>query len=81
MSLSPNPTNNLVTINLSFNKQAIANVIIRDQLGRVIQQLHNQHWNAGKTQQTINVAGFNPGIYFVTMQAEGANITQKLIVY
>jgi hypothetical protein len=47
----------------------------------VIQQLHNQHWNAGKTQQTINVAGFNPGIYFVTMQAEGANITQKLIVY
>jgi hypothetical protein len=81
MFLSPNPTNNLVTINLSFNKQEIANVIIRDQLGRVIQQLNNQHWNAGKSQQTINVAGFNPGIYFVTMQAEGANITQKLIVY
>ena len=81
MSLSPNPTNQQFVLALNFAKPCVANVIIRDQLGRVIQQLHNQHWNAGKTQQTINVAGFNPGIYFVTMQAEGANITQKLIVY
>jgi hypothetical protein len=81
MSLSPNPANQHFVLALNFAKPCQANVIIRDQLGRVIQQLHNQHWNAGKTQQTINVAGFNPGIYFVTIQAEGANITQKLIVY
>ena len=81
MSLSPNPANQQVVLALNFAKPCVANVIIRDQLGRVIQQLHNQHWNAGKTQQAINVAGFNPGIYFVTMQADGANITQKLVIY
>ena len=81
MNLSPNPANQQLELALNFAKPCEAKILIRDQLGRVIQQLQNQHWNAGKTQQTINVAEFNPGIYFVTMQAEGANITQKLIVY
>ena len=81
MRILPNPANQQFVIALNFAKPCVANVIIRDQLGRVIQQLHNQHWNAGKTQQTINIAGFIPGVYFVTMQADGANITQKLVVY
>ena len=81
MSLSPNPTNQQFVLALNFAKPCVAKVIIRDQLGRVIQQLNDQYWMAGTTQQIINLAGFKPGIYFVTMQADGANITQKLVIY
>lgn len=81
MSLSPNPANQQVVLVLNFVKPCVAKIIFRDQLGRVIQQLNDQHWMAGKTQQTINLAGFKPGIYFVNMQADGANVTQKLVIY
>ena len=81
MCLLPNPANQQVVLALNFVKPCFAKVIIRDQLGRVIHQLNDQHWMAGKIQHTINLAGFKPGIYFVTMQADGANITQKLVIY
>lgn len=79
--LSPNPANNLVTLFMNLPKSNTGNIIIRDQLGRAVKQLNQQNWAAGAHQQTINVSMFNPGVYFISMQAEGITVTEKLIVY
>ena len=79
--LSPNPSNNLVTLFMNLPKSNSGNIIIRDQLGRVVKQLNKQNWVAGSNQQIINVSMFNPGVYFISMQAEGITATEKLIVY
>ncbi len=79
--LSPNPANNSVTLKMNFPKSNTGNIIIRDQLGRIVKQFNQQNWAAGAHQQTINVSMFNPGVYFVSLQADGVITTEKLIVY
>lgn len=70
----PNPANDFITIVLNGVE---ANVIIEliDIQGRTVQS-----FNATATKQTINVADFSKGVYFVSARSAEGLITKKVII-
>jgi hypothetical protein len=69
-SIYPNPANDVITVNSEVEG---ANLTITDQQGRVI---HSEAFNQTKT---ISIESFDTGIYFVTIEKEGALSTQKFV--
>ena len=74
LSVSPNPANNVVNINMSgVNK---ASVKIVDVLGNIV---FNE--TVAETTKKVDVSKFRNGIYFITFDAEGVKpTTRKLII-
>jgi hypothetical protein len=71
--LAPNPTNEMLTINLKHNGKAKIEVI--DALGKV---LISEDYKEFK-QSTINVNYLSPGIYFVKISSGDNTTTKKFI--
>jgi hypothetical protein len=76
-SISPNPNKGIFSIQLS---EAIDNysVIIIDALGR---EIFNAEYNqTSDLVQNIELDNALSGMYFVTIQSKGAQITKKIII-
>lgn len=68
----PNPASG--TVNIKLNGAESANVSIADVLGKTV--LKAQVSSEG----SLDISALNSGVYFVTVQAGGAQSTQKLVV-
>jgi hypothetical protein len=76
-SIAPNPNNGIFSIQL---KEAIDNysVVIIDALGR---EIFNAEYNqTSDLVQNIQIDNALSGMYFVTIQSKGAQITKKIII-
>lgn len=73
--LYPNPANGLVNIKLNGSLSANANVVLTDVVGKQVLR------SALSSESTpLNISGLTSGVYFVTVQNNGAQSTQKLII-
>jgi hypothetical protein len=73
--LFPNPASTRVSICLKANTDAVLKVCIRDVTGRIARTETLYRKN------TLNInEDLKPGVYFVTLQGHGPNITKKLVV-
>lgn len=77
LKIYPNPAQHTVNIEVGESIQK-ANIRLIDQNGRLIQAKQNVNINASQAMQ-LNINHLASGVYFVSIQSENINITQKLI--
>ena len=79
--LAPNPSNGSHTNLLIDAKKELKNmqIVICDISGRVMQTA-TKNISAGFHQLRLDVSGYAPGLYMITLQGEGWRSTQKLII-
>ena len=75
-SLYPNPTKGQVNITWKSNVSGEANVVITDISGRVV---YNQAIST-KTTQPINLSGMNQGVYFIKINTEKGQYTERIVL-
>lgn len=72
VSLFPNPTNGLVTV----QAEGLQAVAVYNVLGELVLEADVIHAN----QQELNLSGMPRGIYTVSLQSEGQRVTQKIVL-
>jgi len=79
MQLMPNPSNGLVTINLSGLNAFETLLSITSIQGKLV---HREMIGAGQTTiaKQVDLSGFPSGIYFVRVSNQVGNIVQKLVI-
>lgn len=79
VTVYPNPASDNITLSYSLTEQAEVNVVVRDLTGKVVLAMNQGLLGAGAYNLTIESASFAQGMYTVTLNANGATSTQKLI--
>ncbi|MDL2227265.1 T9SS type A sorting domain-containing protein [Bacteroidales bacterium OttesenSCG-928-K03] len=75
----PNPTNNLITINIDLNESANVALNITDIHGRTIFS-KPVAVASGEYRESVSVKGWAPGLYFYNLQYNNKIYTDKFIV-
>lgn len=78
LNLFPNPASGLVTIQLNTARYKKVQLSVTDIYGR--ETLFHDYLNSNKSGIQFDVAGFQPGIYFVQLTADAQIFTSKLVV-
>ena len=79
VNLAPNPVVRTLYFNAERVKGKNARVMIRNALGEVVYEKTAEVFYGGYVTQPINVSGFNRGVYFITLQTEKENVTEKFL--
>ena len=80
ISLSPNPSDENVTLAFVLEQSGNATISVYDIAGREIQKPVNEQFSQGKQQRIINTENFAPGAYFVQISVNGQSVISRLIV-
>ena len=76
----PNPASAWTTIKIQSNEATDFNMTVVDITGRVVLVEDLGRLEAGNHRVELNVEGWNAGIYFYTIEANGQSVTKKLLV-
>ena len=79
MQVFPNPAQGSVMVNYTLGKEQAVTINVVDVTGKKVQEL-NMVAHAFVNTAEINIAGLQPGIYFVSLTAEGVQMVRKLVV-
>jgi hypothetical protein len=79
MNVYPNPAENLVTVSFNLATKQDVTVNIYNVVGQIADSFNNNN-SIGTTALNINLAGYKPGVYFVTATIGNKVYSQKLIV-
>ncbi|PKP49857.1 MAG: hypothetical protein CVT95_03000 [Bacteroidetes bacterium HGW-Bacteroidetes-12] len=74
----PNPSNAIFNINLDAKNTEVVNLTVTNIVGQSV--LSKRVTVSGQTKETISLAGFDKGIYFLTIDNNNEKQTVKLIV-
>jgi hypothetical protein len=74
----PNPSNGIFNINLDAKSTEVVNLTVNNIVGQTV--LTKRVTASGKTTETISLANFDKGIYFLTIDNNNEKQTVKLIV-
>jgi hypothetical protein len=74
----PNPTQNIVNIGYNLPAAGTVNIVLKDILGRSLQQMPMGKQDAGNHNLRLDLSGYAAGIYFYTVNYEGVQITEKI---
>ncbi len=76
----PNPTNNLLNVNIENLNSPIEQVVVRNSIGTVVLQTNNLNFTAEKTVE-LSLGNLPEGIYFLTVTLQdGQQLSQKVVV-
>ena len=73
ISIAPNPSNNIITLN---SVELIQSIKMYDISGKQILNFSNLHTNS----KIIDLTGFSNGIYIIRIKGEKFNISEKLLI-
>jgi len=79
LSLTPNPAGTYTVMRMMEGETMNMTVSISDMTGK---QIYSDHFTAtkGSIEKTIDLTGFKPGMYFLTLGTDKGRISRKLIV-
>ena len=80
MIVYPNPAGNNVTLSYELSRNSNVEILVYDLLGKEIMQVVNEKQTSGEHRLNLNTILFQNGIYFVRMNVDGEQLTQKLII-
>ncbi len=78
ISIYPNPASSNVTINLGtvdYGKEISLEIF--DMLGR---NVYSENHNSSESEININVSDYSEGLYFIRMNIDGNNVTEKVLI-
>jgi hypothetical protein len=75
----PNPAEDNATITYTLTAESNVSIVVRDLSGKVVYTTESGLLGAGSYNTTIDLNTFAQGMYTVTLTANGAQTTQKLI--
>ncbi len=76
IKIFPNPSNGIVYINKTHNL-ILNNAVVTDINGRIVSRIDISQM---QSQQAIDLSAVTSGMYFVTLNTDGASITKKLFI-
>jgi len=80
LSVYPNPFNNKIIITLDLSEYSNINISIYDILGQTILTKALGNLSAGRVEQAIQMPdGISAGLYFVTLNINGKDYSNKII--
>lgn len=77
----PNPASKETNISYTLSENSSVSLVIKN-LSGINQQIvvDNQMQNSGKYDFNVNIDSFSNGLYFVTLNVNGVEITKKLVI-
>ncbi len=78
VTIFPNPSAGLFTLNLNFEKQANATITVRNVLGQIL--LTDQEQNVLNHTMTMDLGKYGKGNYFVTVRSENGIVTKRIVI-
>ena len=79
VAIYPNPTQNNATVVYTLTEEANVSIVVRDISGKVVYSSESGLAGAGTYNKLLDLNSVAQGMYSVTLTANGAQITQKLI--
>lgn len=79
ISLSPNPSSGMISINIHLNASSRIRLEILDALGKVLMKGEEEKMKSGINSRKINVSAFSPGMYFIKVTTETGTASAKFI--
>ncbi len=76
----PNPFSNVTNFNVSLTNESTVSVDVYSMVGQKVYSIAAQKMSSGNHIMTINANGWNAGVYFYRVTANGESITQKMMV-
>ncbi|MBS1493834.1 MAG: T9SS type A sorting domain-containing protein [Bacteroidetes bacterium] len=76
----PNPFNPVTNINFEIPKESFVKITIYDNLGRVVDVLANERYNAGSYSVNFDASKLSSGIYFYKLEAGNFVETKSMIL-
>jgi len=76
----PNPFNPSTKISYNIPKSSFVNISVYDVLGKKVAELVNEVKQGGTHEVNFDAAALSGGVYFYRLQAEGVNLTRKMIL-
>ena len=80
LGISPNPSNSLAAIQVEFAKPTTARFSMFNAMGQQIKLLKEGRFAAGNHHVWFNVAELPAGVYYINVNSDLGNFTEKLIV-
>lgn len=79
IQISPNPAKNSIDVVYLVGKKSTVNASFVNITGKEMMKIENPAV-AGPLRQTINLAGFSPGLYFLLAEIDGIKTARKVVV-
>lgn len=76
----PNPFNPSTTIRFDIPSNMVVKLKIYDMLGREVYSLIDGQMTAGSYEAKWNASGFSSGVYYYSLQADGFNQTNRMVL-
>jgi len=76
----PNPFNPITAINYELRIADKVKLTIFNAKGEVVKTLVNGMQNAGRYSVNFDGAGFNSGVYFYKLEADGKNMVKRMLM-
>ena len=80
VQISPNPAQDLVTVNYTMNQPGEICISIYDLTGRIISSSGVNYHAAGQQQQQFSASALSAGTYLVRIETKGELTNKKLII-
>jgi IgA Peptidase M64/Secretion system C-terminal sorting domain len=78
VSISPNPTSDVVAIDFSLLKSTVVNISIYNQQGKIVKTVLNRKKNEGRHNEIIDVSHLANDLYFIQIRVDNQVITDKI---
>ena len=79
MTAYPNPANNYVRLTMNLDKRTDVKIYVANTLGQVVYSI-NEKSASGQLNHTVNVSGWNSGVYFATVEWNGNKVQKKIVI-
>lgn len=66
----PNPTNNILHLDIQLTKQRKLQVVVIDDMGKTVYRSDSRQFSTGTTTVPVNIKNLTPGVYFYNIQDE-----------
>jgi len=75
--IQPNPSSDIINIQLDYSEAIIENIVIRDGTGKIINRIKNE---LNSNYLELSIIELNPGIYFLEFEFNNGKLLNKKIV-
>lgn len=80
VSAYPNPARDAANIAFELENNADVSVVLTDMSGKVVFSTEQNNVAAGKNEISIPTNGLSNGVYFYNFDANGMNVTKKIVI-